>query len=333
MGNSKSKSKTSGKIEANKGKIQKKQEEETNKNNPNNIHQINLICNESIIDPSKPFIELEPDISNELSKKICRIIVETQKVKNTGTGFILAFSIDLEMFYCLMTNDHVINNESINNNNIIYIHYEEFKAANIKLERNKRYIRSFIDEGLDITVVQILDEDNISKKNYLEPELDIQINNKLINNELYIPQYIEEKKLKNSEGKIKDIIKYQLSYSANTKSGSSGSPIFLKNSNKVIGIHKAGVGTIENIGDFIYPVINIIKEDIRKRRNNGKYINGQYIYDDNKYYIGEFKNNIPNGNGIKYYKNGDIFYEGDFIDGKPEGNGKVILENGDYYIG
>ena len=129
------------------------------------------------------------------------------------------------------------------------------------------------------------------------------------------------------------INKFELSYSVNTKKDSSGSPIFLKNSNKVIGIHKAGVGNKENIGDFIYPIINIIKEDIRKIRNNCKYINGKYIYDDGKYFIGEYINNIPNGKGIKYYKNGNILYEGNFINGKFEGNGKVIFDNGLYYIG
>ena len=57
-----------------------------------------------------------------------------------------------------------------------------------------------------------------------------------------------------------------------------------------MGIHKEGSTIkLENYGDFIYPAINIIKEDIRKKRDKGKYINGKYIWEDNKYYIGEFK--------------------------------------------
>ena len=50
----------------------------------------------------------------------------------------LSFRIDSESFYCLITNDHIINKESINDNNIIYITYEEYKTANIKLDKNKR---------------------------------------------------------------------------------------------------------------------------------------------------------------------------------------------------
>ena len=178
------------------------------------------------------------------------------------------------MFYCLLTCNHIVNNESINKKRIIYLTFGEYNAANIKLDIEKRYIKSFIDEELDITVVQILDDDNIYKESFLSPELDIPINKGLISNDIYIPQYMDEKQLKNAEGITINISKYEITHVANTKDGSSGSPIFLKNSNKVIGIHKEGAPFIkENYGDFIYPVINIIKEDIRQKRINGKYIN------------------------------------------------------------
>ena len=164
-----------------KTKTLSKTEENITKNHSHNMNQTHLRQNECIQDPKKPFIELDQDTSNRLSKEICRIVVETKSGRNIGTGFILAFGIDLEYFYCLVTNDHVIGNESINNNQMVYITYEEYKTASIKLDRNKRYIKSFIDKKLDITVVEILDEDNISKKYYLYPELNIPINNDLIN--------------------------------------------------------------------------------------------------------------------------------------------------------
>ena len=146
---------------------------------------------------------------------------------------------------------------------------------------------------------------------------------------IYIPQYAEGKELKNAKGIIKEINKYEFTHLASTLRGSSGSPIFLENSIRVIGIHKAGSTVkLENYGDFIYPAINIIKEDIRKKRDKGKYIDGKYIWEDNKYYIGEFKNNIPNGKGIKYYSNGNILYDGYFVNGKFEGKGKYIWEDG-----
>ena len=131
-------------------------------NQPTNMEKTQRIP-ETIIDYSKNFLDLDSNTSKILSKKICRITIEINGAKVKGTGFFLAIPIDLEWFYCLMTNDHLISNESINNNNIIYITYEGFKTANIKLQKGKRYIESFKEKHLDITVIQILEDDNISK--------------------------------------------------------------------------------------------------------------------------------------------------------------------------
>ena len=220
------------------------------------------------------------------------------------------------------------------NDNIIYILYDnESKEADIKLDDNKkRYIKSF--KYLDITIVEIKEEDNIPKDCFLFPELKEKINNKLINSNIYIPQYPKGKELKNARGIIKSINKYEFIHLANTDYGSSGSPIFLENENRVIGIHKGGKrDNTENYADFIYPAINIVKKEIKERRNKGKYINGKYIDENGYYYEGELKNNIPNGKGINYYSNGNIQYVGDFVNGLFEGKGKYIEEEGNYYIG
>ena len=161
-----------------------------------------------------------------------------------------------------------------NSNSKIDIYYDnESRYSNIKLGNKKRYIKNFIDMGLDIAIIEILDEDNISKDYFLFPEYEFRINNELINNMIYIPQYAKGLDLVNARGIIKNINDYEITHLANTEEGSSGSPIFLENSIFVIGIHKEGNKVKEeNYGDFIYPAINIIKEDIRKKRNKGKYI-------------------------------------------------------------
>ena len=249
------------KEEATKGDIEN---ENNSRKYPYNMHQTNFRYDESkITDNSNPLTKLESNPSKILPKEI-KIKLEAQDKTIRGRGFLLFIPLDLGEFYCFMTNDHVINNESINNNNIIYIIYEEYKVVNIKLDRNKRYIRNFKDINLDITVVQILDKDNIPKDYFLEPEFDIQINNNLINKKIYIPQYIVGKKFENAEGIITDINGYEFSHSVDTDNG-PGSPIFLKTSNRVIGIHY-GYALNKNInyGDFIYPTINMIKEDIKK---------------------------------------------------------------------
>jgi V8-like Glu-specific endopeptidase len=89
--------------------------------------------------------------------------------------------------------------------------------------------------------------------------------------QIYIPQYAKGKKLTNSRGVIKEIDRYQFSHLANTEKGSSGSPVFLKDSIKVIGIHKTGSKEVkENYGNFIYPVINKIK-DFYEQQKKKKY--------------------------------------------------------------
>ena len=69
--------------------------------------------------------------------------------------------------------------------------------------------------------------------------------------------------------------KYEFVYNASTDDGSSGSPIFIKGTTKVIGIHKAGSGNEEikiNYGDFIWPIFcyfkNFQKNIITTQNNN-----------------------------------------------------------------
>ena len=287
-----------------------------------------------------PFEKLDNNVT-KVAKSICKVKIENILPNGIqtilGTGFLLKFWMDLYIFKCLVSNEHIIRRDIINNsiNNIIIKYDSEFKIANIRLDKNKRFIESFKNIGLDITVVQILDEDNIPEDFFLYSESqDFVKNSDLIKMNIYIPQYAQGKELVNSRGSIIKVDKYEFTHLASTEHGSSGSPIFLQYSIEVIGIHKEGSKTkSENYGDFIYPIFDIIKKEINKKRYNGKYSNGRYIWDDGKYYIGEFKNNLPNGKGTKYHKNGKIEYEGDFINGKFEGKGKFIYYDDHYFIG
>ena len=285
-----------------------------------------------------PFEGLDPCVT-KASKSVCKISIEMREgnklVTKYGTGFLLKFDIDQEMFYCLMSNEHVINKNIINNNNnIMTLNYDSgFKSINLKLDEKERYIKSYIEKGLDITVVQIIEKDNINRDYFLFPEKEIK-NNNIIYSKIYVLQYPKGEKLDNARGLIKKIEDYEFTHLSNTEQGSSGSPIFLENSINVLGIHKeSNQEKTEKYANFIYPVINITEKDMRKKRNNGKYINGRYIWEDGKYYIGEFKNNLPHGRGKKFYMNENNLYEGDFINGQFEGNGKYTYDDGNYYIG
>ena len=98
------------------------------------------------------------------------------------------------------------------------------------------YIKILSDIDLDITVIEILDKDNISKDRFLFPQKINIYNNNYINSSRFIPQYPNREELKNDEGKLTKINKYIFTHLASTEGGSSGSPIFFENEVDIIGI-------------------------------------------------------------------------------------------------
>ena len=275
--------------------------------------------------------------NDDILKSICEIKLETNNNIIKGLGFLLNFWINQEIFYCIISNENIIKKEIINNNNIISLYFNnELISSNLKSDGKKRYIKSLIDYGLDVSVIEILKEDNITKDYFLFNVNETE-NNRLINENIYT-KYIKGNKLLNVEGKIIKINKNEFIYLSNVSDLAyklSGCPIFLENNNNILGIHR-GIkeNKTENYGYLIFPIINLIKDDINRKRNTGKFLNGKYIWEDNKYYIGEYNNNnIPNGKGVKYYSNGNIQFEGYFMNGKFEGKGKYYYDDGDYFIG
>ena len=117
--------------------------------------------NECYIEKS-PFCNIDKDYTN-VSKSICKIkIITRENEVKKGTGFFLKFFICGRTFKCLISNEHVIKKDLINTNTKINLLYDnEEKTATIKLNSQERYIKTFIDNGLDITIVEILDKDNI----------------------------------------------------------------------------------------------------------------------------------------------------------------------------
>ena len=300
---------------------------------------------------------------NKASRSVCKI--ETSMT--TGTGFLIKLYKNYNNpLFCLMTNEHVIKRELIERKEIIEIYYDfGFKYLKIQLDRNKRLINEYTNINLDITIIEIIKEDNINEDYFLEPYLEY--NNIKLGNNICILQYPNN--LNYSKGNIININNYELSYDASTEKGSSGSPIILENTIQVIGIHKQG-GEGKNYGDFIYPLFNILKNNNAEKKicENGEYFigywdngishgkgiikdkNGNVKYDgdcingnfegygnfyfkDGKVYKGQWKNDLQHGKGKLYDENGNLIYEGDFMNDRREGFGKYIWKNGEIYIG
>ena len=133
----------------------------------------------------------------------------------------------------------------------IKIKYDyESKGIKIKLDNTKRLIKDFMYLKIDITIIEILPADNIEEHYFLEPELNNSKN--IINNPIYIPQYPGGNKFSYSSGFIKEIKDNEITYNAATKPGSSGSPIFIEDSLKVIDIQKKVIKIRKKIMVILY---------------------------------------------------------------------------------
>ena len=277
-------------------------------------------------------------------KSICKIIISNV----IGSGFLVKSEKGNKPFYCLMTCEHLITKKIIESKTEIDICYDNQNYfIKIKLDENDRFIRDYSVINMDITIVEIK-KDEIPEELFL-PLKDINKNEDLKKEKIYILQYPEGKDLIYSLGSIIETndYTYEFSHSASTEKGSSGSPIILEGTLNVIGVHKQGlISKKENYGTLIYPIIKSLKKSLKYEKKTyrndiyeGEFKNdlregyGKYIYKDGSYYIGEWKKNLKNGKGILYYNNNKKKYEGNFKDDKFYGFGKYIYEDGSYYIG
>ena len=244
----------------------------------------------------------------KLCKSTVRIILPN---KGEGSGFFIKFLRNKKDYHCLMTNEHIISEELIEQKSEIAIYYNNLKEVFIfKLDKQERIIIFFKETlNIDLTVIEILEKDNINEEFFLDPSYQyIDGYQKFFGKEIEITQYPGGKELSWSRGTILEINSRNnenlFSHNASTQSGSSGSPIVLKGEEKVLGIHKGGnEKNNKNFGFFIWPAIEIIKE---------------------------YK---KTGFGIEYYKNGTLKYEGNFVDDEYEGDGKFYYGSGIFYFG
>jgi hypothetical protein len=215
----------------------------------------------------------------EVCRSICKIITP----KKVGTGFFIKLYKNGKTLFSLMTNEHVVERGMIENKETIEVSYDnQKKRIKITLNKDERFIQSYkeIDPDIDIdcTIIEILKEDNINEDYFLLPNNDYKEYNynELINKNIYIVHFPLGGNMYHSKGEIININKYEFTHLASTESGSSGSPIFLDQTTKVIGIHKSSNNRKkENYGDFIFPIINILSSMSEPNENDDKKIDKQ----------------------------------------------------------
>ena len=219
-------------------------------------------------------------LNDQMVNYICK--VKIGKEQATGFPCKIPFPDLNNMLPVLMICNHVHNKNLSKEDNIsLYIESEK-KYKNINLNGRKYYT----NEEYDTTIIEIKEKDNI--KNFLElDDLIIEaiingdetINNKYIDETIYIIQY-PEGKLSVSFGILHEIYKdkpYNFIHKCSTRKGSSGSSV-LNTNNKLIGIHKEAYDNY-NLGTFLnYPIKEFIKQNfnIKKTNNSANNKNANY---------------------------------------------------------
>ena len=203
-------------------------------------------------------IELDKKTEEFLLKKsnaaTCKIILESKNGKPFyGTGF---FCNIPSLGKVLFTNNHVLNEDSIKEGEIVKCSY---KKTLKKFEIKNR--RCFTNEELDYTCIEILNEDQIEY--FFEIENENSNNPKEYNgDDIALPQYPKGGALKINAGCLVKIKNNQIYHYVTTYKGASGSPIILLlRKYKIIGIHCGTSGGRKmNRGIIIKEIINDIKK-------------------------------------------------------------------------
>ena len=198
------------------------------------------IIKEGNTDSAPPIQERD---SKKLYNSIYRINVESKEGNIMGTGFFIRLNLKHEMKLFLVTCYHIIQKQYADEKITITLYYGEFnkeKCYKIKLDENERYIKCF--SRSDITLIEIIDKDDISKDNkdnYLLPDLNYKNGLDFYkNNFVYLAGYpkIGLNKIERSisSGQIINIIdEAEFEHSIYTGPGNSGSPICFSASNNL----------------------------------------------------------------------------------------------------
>ena len=105
-------------------------------------------------------IQIDPDLCDV--SRVIKSVCEIETKYGNGSGFLLKFiNENNEIFFCLMTNEHVITKKMIKNKEEIKISFDKTIQKPIILDDDIRFIKEFKDLDLDITIVEIIEDDKI----------------------------------------------------------------------------------------------------------------------------------------------------------------------------
>lgn len=243
-------------------------------------------------------------ILEQMDNSVCKIIKE----KNTGTGFIclIPFPNKLYPLPVLITCYHVLTKKELEPGKFIKLMFNESQKL-IKINESRKIFTSD-EKEYDISIIELLPEDNFDLNNLLEIENDI-FKNEILNNiyknkSIYIIHYPKGKEANYSVDTIKeiDINNIKMKHFCATKDGSSGGPILNLQTYNVLGIHNGKKINGEwNIGTILkHPIYDFQKK--YKNNLNQKFIVNKLMNDEN---FAKIKEKSKINNNVEDIHNGD----------------------------
>ena len=209
----------------------------------------------------------------------------------TFKGFFIKFNLDKKIFKCLIINSNFIPTEINEQTMIVFFHNGEIGKKEIQLNSNERIIHNFNEIG--ITIIEIVPKDIISDDcffNYMR-----EINKNELNNQKILMAHYSMNNFNIFRGKIVKINKFEFNYikldGNDNNEYSSGSPIFLSYSEKVIGMDK-GVSQKGYNGILFWPIfeyLNSLDQSSNKNNNDNNKVN---IYADKNLHTQSKESNI-----------------------------------------
>jgi surface protein len=222
----------------------------------------------------------------EVMSNICRFEYTIENKLTTGTGFLCKIDyLNNTKMPVLITCYHLLDDTFFSKYKIInFSYYLDNKELHKTIALNNQRI-IYKNKDLDITIIEIKEEDNLDIFSFLEIDNSINIDNPQYNNiKIYLLHYplgLEEVHI--SKGNITNLEKndiniFKTDYSS--YEGSSGAPVLNYNNNLVIGIHNAGNRNEQNFGRglFIKRGINKFLEEMSKKPNQA--YNSPYSFID-----------------------------------------------------
>ena len=219
---------------------------------------------EGLINGAEEIKPLEETELKNLGKCICKI----NGKEKIGTGFFCKITIKDKLVPVLITNNHVINDEFLQEKKQLKFYIgDESQIINID---SKRKIYSSESNEYDIMIIKLKEADEIN--NFLEIDKNIFKNNSeksYEDEQIYILHYPRAGKASVSYGKgIEQLNDFDIKHLCNTESGSSGGPILSLMTNKIIGIHKGAIKKGYNIGTFLKFPLNELNQVKQENKGN-----------------------------------------------------------------